>query len=1494
MSIFITQNRKDKFERVIRDNIFVELNAQEFDQLITFLCDILNDIFILFSIDDDLNFEKQLLLNNAQDLKGIFLLLLPYIDNLQELKTIHSLSEIYTRKKDNCDISKCSPKYVFSNIQYNRCIRDPLHEIQFDIEHLLQNYKLLKITLQTISNRMYINWTHVVPMTLETYNTKQLYLKTKNAFENRTLREWNVDGTLPPNHLYIGTIYDTMQHYMYGQIKKIKWLLFDYDVNKNIIYDLGNDPQNENIKVLPLIKVLFPDEQQYRKIDLSKCMDGVEWDELDMINKNKFSQEWNNFRKNDNNYDMLKAIAMYFSINSKNAEGDENFYRLTIKKNKENDEICEETKANIIKSIMTIPEGSLYEFLRKSLNTFKSTIYYHILYGKLNNFITSRTISGGYDAILTAKNIYNFAKSFCHTINDGKFMRFPERWVSLDKTDKNEIMRRFNGNDSEWFNIRRNLKRVYKISSDKIDEINNSIFKMCVNSLPDIVFSCLIIAGTISEFTLDTTQRLDDYGSGFYYLNGEQYNSIIMHDENDTFNENGKIKYKEKTYLEFLKGLKFDTKVRSSWLKMYAMNWVSQINFFHKYVNNRIIMATGGTGVGKSTQLPKLLLYALKMVDFKDTGKIICSQPRKRPTSENAIRIAGEMGVTIKAGNELNDYDYKNYNVQFQNHEQHFPLRKSDIGVENANIKIVDNMPYPILRIVTDKILLNSITDPLYKTKYSTIDDGKTKDSYSTNNLYDIVIVDESHEHNQNMDMILSLMRRVLYYNNDCKLVIISATMDEDEPIYRRYYRDINDNRMYPLNRIIEENNLDRINIDRRLHISVPGQTTRFVITEKYLQYDLELNDDDERNRIIVATINQIISTGNYGDILVFKAGKAEIEKCAKLLNTTTPSNVRAIPYFGELPPDVRGFIEKVHLHKSELRIAKDKDISEIKSVSELREGTTTYDHIIIVATNVAEASITIDTLTDVIDDGLQKVNTYYPDRNGSMLKTQKIAESNRLQRKGRVGRTGNGNVYYLYKSDSLKDVRNVYKMCIEDITVMLFSLLRKDKDIKLFDTATDPNRNPQNEFDSEKFDMNIGAIIRRQYFIGTKIYKYIGNDTQYDYKNIKYLGEQYSSGLMYEELLDKNGEFYIIHPNESEINRNILGNIISTAEYERVDKHFERLSEQFLIISDGKTAIKTGYGMEMENVFKKSFLLDGNGLQFTIACVFAKIYGCFEEVLKIITMLQIQQQNVEYCNTKGESDLLTLLNVMNNEIAGKIPKYIEQSEILNEKRYIESKMIMNYYNNLNMFTDKQNGTNILDTFEKYLDIAKLQSHKYNINRMITLSFLHAFGSNIIKKISGTKYYVSLKYPLKDNVKTIKSIKTCVSDNYLNNYLLYINIQIRDTDDIANSEVSMIHYIEPQLLRHISYQFQIRKYIELIKNLHENINYKIADEFAKVRYEIMNDLKEWSILNAYDLDIFANVSDGSSKFITEMYNDVKKYIQNGGTKKYKLIHAQKY
>ena len=83
------------------------------------------------------------------------------------------------------------------------------------------------------------------------------------------------------------------------------------------------------------------------------------------------------------------------------------------------------------------------------------------------------------------------------------------------------------------------------------------------------------------------------------------------------------------------------------------MDWVSQINFYHHYINNRIVMLTGGTGVGKSTQVPKLLLYGLKAIDKIFDGKIICTQPRISPTIDNTKNIARELGVDIENYNPI-------------------------------------------------------------------------------------------------------------------------------------------------------------------------------------------------------------------------------------------------------------------------------------------------------------------------------------------------------------------------------------------------------------------------------------------------------------------------------------------------------------------------------------------------------------------------------------------------------------------------------------------------------------------------------------------------------------------------------------------------------------------------------------------------------------------------------------------------------------------------
>ena len=57
---------------------------------------------------------------------------------------------------------------------------------------------------------------------------------------------------------------------------------------------------------------------------------------------------------------------------------------------------------------------------------------------------------------------------------------------------------------------------------------------------------------------------------------------------------------------------------------------------------------TGSTGQGKSTQVPKLLLYGLEMIDYKKDGRVICTQPRIPPTIGNTEQIASQMGLPIK------------------------------------------------------------------------------------------------------------------------------------------------------------------------------------------------------------------------------------------------------------------------------------------------------------------------------------------------------------------------------------------------------------------------------------------------------------------------------------------------------------------------------------------------------------------------------------------------------------------------------------------------------------------------------------------------------------------------------------------------------------------------------------------------------------------------------------------------------------------------------
>jgi hypothetical protein len=261
--------------------------------------------------------------------------------------------------------------------------------------------------------------------------------------------------------------------------------------------------------------------------------------------------------------------------------------------------------------------------------------------------------------------------------------------------------------------------------------------------------------------------------------------------------------------------------------------------------------------------------------------------------------------------------------------------------------------------------------------------------------------------------------------------------------------------------------------------------------------------------------------------------------------------------------------------------------------------------------------------------------------------------------------------------------------------------------------------------------------------------------------------------------------------------------------------------------------------------------------------------------------MLQINStSDIIINNTVGiiddTSDLLTYRNMLNQAIK------------MNPKNIIVGK----YYDNIKILNDMKKDN--LDPFNdviSYIDRNKLKKHMYNINDSITLSFLHAFENNVMKRITGTKYYVSLKYPIKENIKYVRSKNTVVSNINQRQYNMYFRMHVHDMDQISNNEIMTLHYIKPELLKHISYQFDLSKYIPYVKNIrNDNVDYHISVQYMNEIKNIIEDVTKWNKMDRYSGDIFINISPNAKKVIYRKHTENQKYLVGGCHKKYKIIY----
>jgi hypothetical protein len=717
-----------------------------------------------------------------------------------------------------------------------------------------------------------------------------------------------------------------------------------------------------------------------------------------------------------------------------------------------------------------------------------------------------------------------------HVESNGEYVPLSNTnsWDNLTTSNKMLFSQRLNSSEftMDWFNIRNNISRIYETDNVATQAFVNALKHNIADTdwISKVVFECLVYNGILTYFKYNPEATDNTLLPDKNKFKEQWQKQLLSHIKIENYQES--YHFLDNKKLRLHEGLIKKVK-DSKWYTNFGADWIAQIQVFHHFINQRIMFVTGATGAGKSTVYPFMMLYATKIINYNNNGKVFCTQPRIQPTVGNAAWMAEELGIPIKKeGSGSSDICKSDSSQWIKSDIDYLQFKHS---VEN----VADDLYHPTLRLLTDGYLYSVMKND-YILKKKAVEDFNKKDpitnNFTENNSFDVLLIDESHEHNPYMDMILTMCKFALYINNQITLGIVSATMDDDEPTYRKYFEPIDDNWKAPLkidNQDFSVIQYSRNRLDRRIHLSVPFGGMNFNV-------DVEDNVKETEVQIV----QKILSTSTKGDILIFKPGTKEIVELVEEINLNVPSNVLAIPFIGTISSSIlENIIKQIANDKirKSIRYPKKYTIDQICDVPEaelLPEGT--YTRFIIVATNIAEASITIDTLIYVIDDGKQKIMFYDVDTNQSKLIETDIAGPNQKQRKGRVGRNQPGKAFFRYEISKLEK-KVMYKLCSDNINDKILDLL------SLSDTHYfSEENNPYLQALEPNGINNIPSFLLDQYcYIDDRFQKklyYCKSFANIDYRNIIY---PYSDGKYdLETLIDSSGKFYIIHPNETQIER--------------------------------------------------------------------------------------------------------------------------------------------------------------------------------------------------------------------------------------------------------------------------------------------------------------------------------------------------------------------